>query len=82
MEHRGGHAQRRLGEPRVVMLAHPEAGQPAGGEVLERGDEVDLVDLAGAEEAVGRCNGERRRRPVVSRLSSGSLTSDQVRLVG
>ena len=31
--HRGGHAQRRLGERRVVMLAHREARQPPRREV-------------------------------------------------
>lgn len=45
--HRGGHAQRGLGDRRVVVLAHGEAWQPPGREV-EHGGQVELA-LAGGD---------------------------------
>jgi hypothetical protein len=35
--HRGGHAQRRLGQRRVVVLANGEPGQPPRAQILDGG---------------------------------------------
>ena len=44
--HRGGHAQRRLGQRRVVMLAHGEARQPPRRQV-QHGGQVELALVGG-----------------------------------